>query len=314
MNETPSTTNSSLHEAVATYHVAVPASIPPTEEDLFYSDGKYVSEEDYFTYFYEFGDVNYEWNNGILEAKPMADVAKARMYAWFFRLVQAFLDTHPIAGYILLEIGFRMVIPDPDIPGATKRVIRKPDLGIVLKDNPIPLNDGDKTYQGICDLCIESVSDSTQKEIDRDIIDKKSEYNAGGVKEYFIIDDTKKNMHFYRRNDLGKYLEVKPDAEDVIHSRVLKGFKFRVADLHRQPLLIEMALDPLYRSFVLPEYYEAQRQKEEAQRRTEEAQRQKEEAQRQKEEALREAEEEKSRADRYKELLRKNNIDPDSLI
>ena len=39
-----------------------------------------------------------------------------------------------------------------------------------------------------------------------------------------------------------------------MRSDVLPGFQFRITDLHRQPSLIEMAEDPLYQDFVLPEY------------------------------------------------------------
>jgi hypothetical protein len=35
---------------------------------------------------------------------------------------------------------------------------------------------------------------------------------------------------------------------------VLPDFCFRVSDLHRQPSLVEMATDPVYQHFVLPEY------------------------------------------------------------
>ncbi|MEM7131254.1 MAG: Uma2 family endonuclease [Chloroflexota bacterium] len=307
MSDTHKEIEPTLREAAIAYEMAVPVRIPPTDEDLFYSDGKYVSEEDYFTYFYEYGRVSYEWNNGILEAKPVADVVSARMYAWLFQLIQAFLETHPIAGYILLEIGFRMEIPDPDVQGATKVVVRKPDLGIVLNDNPISLNDSDKTYHGVCDLCIESLSYSNQKEIDRDIIDKKYEYGAGGVKEYFILDERNMEMHFYRRNDLGKYVEIKRDAEGIVSSTVLQGLHFRVTDLHRQPLMREVALDPLYRSFFLPEFYAQQIAHAEERR-------QKEEERRQKEKALQEAEDERHRSARYAEALRNRGIDPDSLL
>ncbi len=47
----------------------------------------------------------------------------------------------------------------------------------------------DRTYQGIFDLCIESLSDSTRSEIERDVVAKKNEYEAIGVQEYYILDD-----------------------------------------------------------------------------------------------------------------------------
>ncbi len=36
-------------------------------------DGLHVSENEYWEKYYEHPDFNYEWNNGALEEKPMAD-------------------------------------------------------------------------------------------------------------------------------------------------------------------------------------------------------------------------------------------------
>ena len=115
-----------LQEAAGAYHIAAAAPIPPTQNELFGSSGKYISEDDYFAYYYGFGDINYEWNNGILEAKPMSDPTKARMYAWLFRLLIQYLEIHPIAKYIMLEIGFRIDIQARTLPDVGKRAIRKP--------------------------------------------------------------------------------------------------------------------------------------------------------------------------------------------
>ncbi|MBV7338892.1 hypothetical protein KFU94_63865 [Chloroflexi bacterium TSY] len=84
-------------------------------------DGKYVSEEVYWEEYYEYGDVNYEWNNGILEAKPLSDPRKARLFNWFQKLITQFLEVYPIAQFTNLEIGFRIQLPDPDNPGKLKK-------------------------------------------------------------------------------------------------------------------------------------------------------------------------------------------------
>jgi hypothetical protein len=45
-------------------------------------DGKYVTEEEYWTYWYE-TKPSYEWNNGYLEAKPMSNAIQYRLFRWF---------------------------------------------------------------------------------------------------------------------------------------------------------------------------------------------------------------------------------------
>jgi ankyrin repeat protein len=94
---------------------------PPTEDELMHADGRLVSEADYWAYYYDFSDVHYEWNNGRLEEKPVSDNLTYWIYDWLRDLLNAFLETHPIAKCTALEHGFRLALPD-------RIVIRKPDL------------------------------------------------------------------------------------------------------------------------------------------------------------------------------------------
>jgi len=209
--------------------------------------GLRVSEAVYWAKYYNHPDFIYEWNNGILEEKPVADVRNAALYRWLLKLIEAYLEIQPIAQLVNLEIGFRLALPD-------KTIIRKPDLFVVRNDNPMALRPTDRTFAGICDLCIESLSDSDKHEIERDTIYKKSEYEEIGVREYYILDASDTHMAFFYRTPTGDYASINPGRDGVIRSTVLPGFQFRIADLHRQPSLIEMAENPFYQSFVLPEY------------------------------------------------------------
>lgn len=58
----------------------------------------------------------------------------------------------------------------------------------MLNSNSVPLGDKDRSYKGVFDLCIESVSDATRGETERDTVTKKREYAAGGVQEYYILE------------------------------------------------------------------------------------------------------------------------------
>lgn len=223
-------------------HNGQPAEILPLSEN-----GKEVSEAIYWRDYYEHPEFTYEWNNGILEEKPMADVRNAAIYRWLLILLQAYLDVHPVAQLVNLEIGFRLALPD-------KTTIRKPDLFAVRNDNPIPIADLDRNYRGIVDLAIESLSDSTRQEVERDTVQKKGEYEGIGVKEYYILDAADRHMAFYCLADDGRYVPITPIDDDVIRSTVLPGFQFRISDLNRQPTLITLAEDPVYQAFVLPEY------------------------------------------------------------
>ena len=110
-------------------------------------------------------------------------------------------------------------------------------------------------FEGVCDLVVEAVSDSSSAEILRDTEEKKEDYALGGVKEYFILDPKGKHMHFYRLASEGRYQDFRPDNEGVIRSDVMEGLQFRLADLYRMPDHEELALDPVYRGYVLPGYH-----------------------------------------------------------
>jgi len=219
------------------------------EDAIESEDGRQVSEEDYWANYYEKGedDHSYEWNNGYLELKPMPDYRQYRMYDWLLALLRCYLSVRPIAKMVALEIGFRLALPN-------KVTIRKPDVFIVRNDNPIDIANDDRSYKGICDLAIESLSDSRRKEVERDTVQKKGEYAGVGVHEYYILDARGRHMAFYRINQQGTYDGFQPDKEGLIRSTVLPGFQFRVEDLYLQPALLAMATDPVYQAFVLPEY------------------------------------------------------------
>jgi len=215
------------------------------EEEIVSEDGRFVSEEEYWEKYYSHPDFSYEWNNGYLEEKPVTDFKGSKTYQWFLVLLHQFLENFPAAKMIGLEFGFRLALP-------RKTSIRKPDLAVVLNSNPIILGDNDFSYRGTFDLCIESLSYSKRREIIRDTVEKKKEYQNIGVKEYYILDARGSETAFYCLGPKGKYRKIKPINTDVIQSGILPGFQFRISDLYRQPSLEETADDEIYSSFVLP--------------------------------------------------------------
>ncbi len=246
--------------------------------------GRYVSKEEYWANWYE-AEPSYEWNNGYLEAKPMPNLIQLRLYNWFFALLHQYTQTYGNADLMFLETGFSMVVPDPQKPNTLKEVTRKPDLAAIRHDNAVRWQEHERSYHGICDLCVEALSDSDQGEIDRDIKIKKSEYEFAGVQEYYILDPADQHMHFYQRTDAGVYVEMQPDADGVIRSQILPGFQFRRRDLKRLPTLEELALDPVYQGYVLLQYQSV----------------------------AQEAAQERQRAERFAALLRDMGIDVDKV-
>lgn len=123
-----------------------------------------------------------------------------------------------------------------------------------MNDNPVPLLLSDRSYKGTFDLCIEALSDSSAKENKSDTVNKKAEYAAAGVKEYYILYNNTDLMEFYRLNDNGVYIPIERIDNDIIQSTVLPGFQFKISDLYNTPSIDEMINDPIYQAFILPTY------------------------------------------------------------
>lgn len=238
------------------YEKAPPYVSPPEDVPSF------VSEADYWQFYYEHPDESYEWNNGKLEKKPMSDKLSYLLYKWFFSLLGEYLDIFPEGESMGQEIGFTMDFDD-------KRIIRKPDLAIIHRDNPNQFGLRDRTYKGICDICIEFLSDSTKQEKERDTIQKKTEYANAGVQEYFILDGKHKETAFYRlaktNNGPSMPLYQAIDANaGIIRSQVLPNFAFRLEHLHSLPNFKSLVEDPVYQPFILKSLQEARQAKERA--------------------------------------------------
>ncbi|HYN79742.1 MAG TPA: Uma2 family endonuclease [Lamprocystis sp. (in: g-proteobacteria)] len=228
-----------------------PGDVRETPVEPRTEDGRWVSEQTYWTDYYLESDIHYEWNNGRLEEKPVSDYETYLVYAWFSELMQHFLRARPIAKMVALEMGFRL-----PLPGGT--VIRKPDFGVVCNDNPQPLLPLDCSYHGVFDLCVEALSDRERRDIERDLVTKKAEYAAAGVPEYFILHREPERQAFFSRTAAGVYVPMVPE-DGLIRSRVLPGLQFRLTDLCDQPAPEAMRNDPVYADFVFPGWQEAER-------------------------------------------------------
>ena len=235
-------------------------------------EGRRVTKEEYWAKWYQNPyphiDVSYEWINGILQAKPPSDYPQIKQYRWFLSLISLYTETHPVADLIHLNCGVSMTVPDASQPSGKWDVVYKPDLGVIRHDNPAPWGADDQyAFEGVCDICVEEISDAALEEVRRDTREKKRGYAIAGVKEYYILDPQDRHMHFYRLTADRRYEEIQPDAAGILRSHVLPGFHFRRADLLKQPPLTELALDELYADYVIPGYLDSVKRAQKAEER-----------------------------------------------
>ena len=269
-----------------------PTGVPPSSKEPLV-----VSEAEYWKAYYEHPECQYEWNNGLLEEKPMPDFLSISLYEWFFHLLKEYLTVFPIGRMMALEMGFRLDL------GKKKVSIRKPDLAVLLHSNPVVPHPTERSFHGVCDLCIEFLSDSTHSEVERDTVHKKEEYAQVGVPEYYILDRLHQHTAFYALNEQGVYERMESKEPGVIRSRVLDRFAFRLPDLKRQVAFEKLIEDPLYQPFLLKSFQQERQQKEQERQQKEKALQREEKERQEKEKALAEVE-------RLRVLLQDKDSDP----
>ncbi len=248
-----------MHSNKTTRDLPHDHTTPPHPNPCAPDEGRRVTKEEYWASWYQNPyphiDVSYEWINGILQAKPPSNYPQIKQYRWFLSLISLYTETHPIADLINLNCGVSMTVPDAAQPSGKWDVVYKPDLGVIRHDNPAPWGADDQyAFEGVCDICVEEISDATLEEVRRDTREKKRGYAIAGVKDYYILDPEDRYMRFYRLTAGRHYAEIQPDAAGTIRSHVLPGFRFRRADLLKQPPLAELALDEIYADYVFPGY------------------------------------------------------------
>lgn len=108
---------------------------------------------------------------------------------------------------------------------------REPDILFVTKERMQLVQ---PTFlDGPADLIIEIVSPES---IGRDRGEKFVEYEAAGVKEYWLIDPLRQQAEFYQLDDQGVYRAAALDADGRYYSIMLPSFWLRVTWLWQKPL------------------------------------------------------------------------------
>jgi Uma2 family endonuclease len=114
------------------------------------------------------------------------------------------------------------------------RKSREPDLFFVRKER---INLLQATFfDGAPDLIIEIVSPESQE---RDRQTKFTEYQQGGVSEYWLIDPLTEEIEYYRLDENGQYQNILPSADGFYFSNAVPNLRFKSSWLWavREPAL-----------------------------------------------------------------------------
>jgi Uma2 family endonuclease len=193
-----------------------------TQEIVATSPEQVTEKITYEEFLKKYSDVHAEWLNGEVILLMTASTKHQKLVRWLINILSLFIETYDLG--LLLPAPFNMYMP-PVGRG------REPDILFVVQNRLNIVQDSNLSEAA--DLVIEIVSPES---VGRDRGEKFVEYEAAGVREYWLIDPDRQQAEFYRLTDAGRYQLVFPGDEGLFHSEVLTNFWLKIEWLWQEPL------------------------------------------------------------------------------
>jgi Uma2 family endonuclease len=133
------------------------------------------------------------------------------LFCFLLSLLKVYVNRHKLGKVYGSRVAFRLDetnSPEPDIAFVRKERLDQPQQGF---------------YKGAPDVAVEIVSPDS---IDRDYKKKRKQYEKAGVLEYWIIHPESQKVTWLRRDDRGKFREVRM-RKGIYRSQGIPGFWVR---------------------------------------------------------------------------------------
>lgn len=169
-------------------------------------------------------DTHAEWVDGEVTVFMPATERHQAIIEFLYKLISLFAES--------ADLGVAHVAPF-EMRARPGGPAREPDLLFVARQHLDRLTN--LRLAGPADLVVEIISESSNT---RDRVEKFHEYQAAGVREYWLVDARpgREGAEFFQLAADGIYRPVSPDADGRYHSAVLPGFWLDPTWLRQDPL------------------------------------------------------------------------------
>ncbi len=161
-------------------------------------------------------DVHAEWVDGeVIIHMPPKDIHQ-NIVGFLYTLLRLFVDFFSLGAVRTAPFEMKLSPYGP---------AREPDILFVAREHLERLTED--RLAGPADLVVEVISEDS---VTRDRVKKYYEYQAAGVREYWLIDPRpgEEQVDFWVRDEDGKYRAVAIGDDGIYRSAVLSGFWLRV--------------------------------------------------------------------------------------
>jgi Uma2 family endonuclease len=179
---------------------------------------KKISFEEYLTLT---TDKKAEWVDGEVVYMTLVSIRHEQLRGFLFFVLKGFVQRHNLGSVFGPETMMRL---------EEQRRGREPDILFITNNKTRLLRED--YLDGAADLVVEIVSPES---IGRDRGEKFIEYEAAGIKEYWLIDPHRYQAEFYNLGVDGRYYLMSLDSDGIFRSNVIEEFWLRVEWLWALP-------------------------------------------------------------------------------